>query len=79
MVSEGWAPVLSNSMIAATCGKGQAFYDAYEAARDGILPAKNAGVMVQKQVKIEKRGQFEVVFVLLRQPVLFKGVHKTFY
>ena len=47
MVSEGWAPVLSNSIIQATCGKGMAFYDAYEAAKKGILPAQNAGVLVE--------------------------------
>lgn len=39
MVSEGWAPVLSNAVISATCGKGQVFYDAYEAAREGTMPA----------------------------------------
>ena len=45
MVSEGWAPVLSNTVINATCGVGKPFHDAYEAARKNILPAKNAGVL----------------------------------
>lgn len=39
MVSDGWAPVLSNAVITATCGPGQPFHDAYEAARKRILPA----------------------------------------
>ena len=79
MVSDGWAPVLSNSIIQATCGKGMAFYDAYEAARKGILPAQNAGVLVEQNVKIDKKGPNEVVFVLLREPVTFPGLTKLFY
>ena len=43
------------------------------------MPAKDAGVVTAESVKIEKKGQHEVVFVLLRQPVLFKGQTKAFY
>ena len=67
MVSEGWPPVLSNQLLTLTAKQ---FKDAYEAARDGILPAKNAGVLTVKNVKINK-GSYEAVFVLLREPVLF--------
>jgi hypothetical protein len=66
MVSEGWAPVLSNALIKETCSRGKAFYEAYEAARKGVLPAANAGVLVEQNVRIEKKGTHEVVFVLLR-------------
>lgn len=52
MVSEGWAPVLSNSVIQSTCGKGMVFREAYEAAREGILPAKDAGCLTAKGVKV---------------------------
>ena len=44
MVSKGWKPVESNAVIAATCAKDEAFEGAYDAASNGILPAKNAGV-----------------------------------
>ena len=56
MVSEGWAPVLSNTVIKATCGLGKPFNEAYEAARQNILPAKNAGVLTINNVRIEKKG-----------------------
>jgi hypothetical protein len=56
-----------------------AFYDAYEAARKGVLPAQNAGVLVEENVKIDKKGLNEVVFVLLREPVTFPGLTKFFY
>lgn len=79
MISDGWAAMMSNSVLNATCNKGQPFYEAYEAARKGVLPAKNAGVITADNVKIEKKGQNEVVFVLLRQPILFKGETKAFY
>ena len=32
MVSDGWKPMMSNSVIQATCGKGMAFHEAYKAA-----------------------------------------------
>jgi hypothetical protein len=44
-----------------------------------VLPAKNAGVVTEEHVKIEKKGDQEVVFVLLREPMLFKGLSKNFY
>ena len=78
MVSEGWAPVLSNSVITATCGVGKPFHDAYEAARKNVMPAKNAGVLTQENVRIEKKGVHEVVFVLLRQPIQFQGTTKYY-
>lgn len=79
MISEGWNAVLSNAVITATCGKGMPFYEAYEAARKGILPAPNAGVLTELNVKIDKKGQNEVVFVLLREPVTFQGETQFFY
>lgn len=78
MISDGWPAMTSNAVLNATCNKGQLFHEAYEAARKKILPAKNAGVL-NENVKIEKKGVNEVVFVLLRQPILFKGVSKSFY
>ena len=77
MISDGWGAVYSNFVLSATCGKGQPFYEAYEAARKGVLPAKNAGVITE-DVKIDKKGLNEVVFVLLRQPVMFEGLTKNF-
>lgn len=79
MVSQEWSPMLSNSVIKATCAEGRIFENAYEAAREGILPAKGAGVHTQKDVLIEKKGKNEVVFVLLKEPVLFKGKLKSYY
>ncbi len=32
VVSDGWKPVMSNSVIQATCGEGMAFHEAYKAA-----------------------------------------------
>lgn len=78
MISDGWSAVMSNTVISATCNKGQPFYEAYEAARKNVLPAKNAGVVTAENVKIEKKGEQEVVFVLLREPILFKGLSKSF-
>jgi hypothetical protein len=43
------------------------------------LPAKGAGVHTELNVLIEKKGKNEVVFVLLREPVAFKGKLKAFY
>lgn len=79
MISDGWPAMTSNTVLSATCGKGQPFYEAYEAARKNVLPAKNAGVMTEDKVKIDKKGEHEVVFVLLRQPVQFKGQTKSFF
>jgi len=79
MISDGWGAVLSNAVIQATCGKGRQFYDAYEAARKGTLPAANAGVLTEMNVKIDKKGLNEVVFVLLREPVTFQGETLCFY
>ena len=44
MVSQGWAPVMSNAVIKATCGRGGEFEQAYIAAEDGKRPAAGAGV-----------------------------------
>jgi hypothetical protein len=44
-----------------------------------VLPAKNAGVVTEENVKIEKKGEQEIVFVLLREPILFKGLSKSFF
>jgi hypothetical protein len=79
MISDGWSAVMSNAVLNATCNKGQPFYEAYEAARKNVKPAKNAGVITEENVKIDKKGPQEVVFVLLREPVLFKGLSKKFY
>ena len=79
MVSQGWAPVMSNAVIKATCAEGKPFENAYDASREGLLPAKGAGVHTENNVAIEKKGKNEVVFVLLREPVLFKGKKKAFY
>lgn len=79
MVSQGWAPVMSNSVIKATCAEGKPFENAYDAAREGLLPAKGAGVHTETNVLIDKKGKNEVVYVLLREPILFKGKLKAFY
>ena len=71
MISEGWTAVMSNTVISATCSAGMPFHDAYEAARKGILPAQNAGVLTEHSFKLDKKGLNEVVFVLLREPVTF--------
>lgn len=78
MISEGWPAVTSNALLNATCGQGKPFYEAYEAARKNILPAKDKGVLTAPDVKIEKKGQNEAVFVLLKEPVCFKGKTKNF-
>jgi hypothetical protein len=62
---------LSNTVIKATCAEGKPFYNAYEAAKEGLLPAKGAGVHTEQNVMIEKKGKNEVVFVLLKEPVVF--------
>lgn len=80
MVSPGWAPVTSNAIIKATCGKNGVFEQAYLAAHDGKLPAKNAGVHVADNVNIEKKGnKNEVVFILLREPITFAGYLKAYH
>ena len=38
-VSQGWAPVMSNTIIQATCGRNGVFEQAYIAAEDGKKPA----------------------------------------
>lgn len=78
MVSEGWSPVLSNAVLQSTCGKNGAFAEAYEAARENILPAAKAGVLTAN-ITIKGKGSHEAVFVLLREPVKFKGVTKYYY
>jgi hypothetical protein len=62
---------LSNSVIKATCAEGKPFHNAYEAAKECLLPAKGAGVHTEQSVMIEKKGKNEVVFVLLKEPVVF--------
>ena len=79
MVSQGWAPVMSNAVIKATCGRGGEFEQAYIAAEDGKKPAAGAGVHTAENINIEKKGNNEVVFVLLRQPVKFQGQLKSYF
>ena len=79
MVSQGWAPVLSNAVIKATCAEGKPFENAYDAAKEGLLPSKGHGVHTENNVVIDKKGKNEVVFVLLREPISFKGKLKAFY
>jgi len=69
MVSQGWAPVLSNAVIKATCGARGVFEQAYMAAEEGKLPAAGAGVHTATNISIDKKGKNEVVFVLLREPI----------
>ena len=73
MVSQGWAPVMSNAIIQATCRAKGPFEQAYIAAEDGKRPARGAGVHTAKDVTIDKKGKNEVVFVLLREPITFQG------
>lgn len=54
MISEGWPAMTSNTVLNATCNKGQPFFEAYQAARANSLPAANAGVITADSVKIEK-------------------------
>lgn len=70
---------MSNSVIKATCAEEKVFENAYDAAKEGLRPAKGAGVHTETNVPIEKKGKNEVVYVLLREPVLFKGKLKAFY
>ena len=79
MVSQGWAPVMSNAVIKATCGPKGVFEQAYIAAEDGKRPAAGAGVHTATNVTIEKKGKNEVVFVLLREPITFNARLKSFY
>jgi hypothetical protein len=79
MVSQGWAPVLSNAVIKATCAEGKPFENAYDAAKEGLKPAKGAGIHTVHDVPIEKKGKNEVVFVLLREPITFNGRMKAYY
>ena len=79
MVSSGFKPVDSNSVIKATCAKNKVFEQAYLAANDGMLPAEGAGVHSAENVDVHKKGKHEVVFVLLRQPISFKGFLKSYF
>ena len=79
MVSQGWAPMLSNAIIKATCGRGGIFEQAYIAAEDRKRPAAGAGVHTANNITIDKKGQNEVVFVLLRDPITFSGFLKSYY
>lgn len=79
MVSQGWAPVMSNQVIQATCAKNGVFEQAYIAAEDGRKPAPGAGVHSAQNVNIDKKGRNEVVFVLLREPVTFEGRLKSYH
>jgi len=79
MISSGWAAVMSNEVIKATCGEDKPFENAYDAAREGILPAKGAGVHTEHDVPILKKGKNEVVYVLLKEPVSFDGKLKAYY
>jgi len=79
MVSQGWAPVLSNAVITATCGRGGVFEQAFMAAEDGKRPAPKAGVHTATDVEIPRKGKNEVVFVLLREPITFQGRLKSYY
>lgn len=56
MVSKNFKPVESSVVLQATCRKGGVFYDAYEAARNGMLPAKNAGIHTADDLSIPKHG-----------------------
>jgi len=79
MVSKKFKPVESSAVLQATCRKGGPFFEAYEAARNNVLPAKNAGIHTSDNTSIPKHGSDnEVVFVLLREPVKFDGVTKAF-
>ena len=79
MVSSGWAPKLSNDIIKATCGRGGIFEQAYIAAEDRKRPAAGAGVHTANNITVEKKGQNEVIFVLLREPISFNGFLKSYY
>ena len=79
MVSQGWTPVMSNSVIQATCSKGGVFEQAYIAAEDGRKPAAGAGVHTANNITIAKKGKNEVFFVLLRDPVTFEGRLKSYF
>lgn len=78
LVSQGWAPVMSNSVIKATCAEKQVFENVYDATKEGIIPSQGQGVHGESNVNIEKKGKNEVVYVLLREPVLFKGKLKAY-
>ena len=79
MVSSGWAPVMSNAVIQATCGPKGVFEQAYIAAEDCKRPARGAGVHTATDVTIDKKGKNEVVFILLKEPITFQGRLKSFY
>ena len=79
MVSQGWAPKLSNDVIQATCGHGSIFEQAYIAAKDGKRPVAGKGVYKANNIAIDKKGQNEVVFVLLKYPISFNGFLKSYY
>jgi hypothetical protein len=56
MVSKNFKPVESSVVLQATCRKGGPFFDAYEAARNNQLPAKNAGIHSADDISIPKHG-----------------------
>lgn len=78
LISEGWNAVLSNALLTATCAEGAPFHEAYLAASKGQLPSAEAGVL-SAEVVVPKKGKQEAVFVLLRKPVCFSGVTKSFF
>ena len=43
-VSQGWSPGLSNSVIEATCKQNKVFEQAYLAANNSLIPARNTGI-----------------------------------
>ena len=79
MISDGWPAMMSNTVLNATCNKGQPFHEAYLAASKNILPTKNSGITRASEVKIEKMGLQEVVFVLLYKPIEFKGLKQYYF
>lgn len=79
MISSGWPAVTSNAVLNAVISKHPEAKAAYEAASKGQLPADNAGVVSCYDVAIDKQGDNDVIFVLLKQPIKFNGRTQNFF
>mmetsp|Transcript_75944 Transcript_75944/g.104928 ORF Transcript_75944/g.104928 Transcript_75944/m.104928 type:complete len:83 (-) Transcript_75944:65-313(-) len=82
MCSNKYKPVMSNTLIKATCSEGGCFHEDFLDAKEGLLPDKDDdGVSRASNIVIPGKtaNKEKVVFVLLKKPVTFKGVAKNYY
>jgi hypothetical protein len=78
MISNGWKPLDSNSILQATCSKGGAFEKAYNIVKEGTA-LNEPSVITAEDVLIGKKCTVgEVVFVDLGKPIKFNGFTEAF-